>query len=225
MAGVLALLAAPASAEIYKWTDEKGVVNYSNTPPTGRPAVQLEDETSRVSTIESGQPNDAAALRQLRERDLRQRVEQLERDAAASRQDQATEQLAYQQALQAARERCFAERRIDCDDPYRGVYEAPYGPVYAVPGVAVKPRLAAGSYRPTRRIAVGGGGVVGPYSRPPIGGIAAGSGPYGIGGGYGRAHPGGVVVGPGVGGIGAAYYPVVPEVPAAAFRPRPVQLR
>ena len=33
----LLVLAPTVRAEVYKWVDEKGVVNYSNTPPrTGR---------------------------------------------------------------------------------------------------------------------------------------------------------------------------------------------
>ena len=46
------LLAATAHAETYKWIDEHGVVNYSNTPPPA--AVKAtKGLTDRVSTIES----------------------------------------------------------------------------------------------------------------------------------------------------------------------------
>jgi hypothetical protein len=42
--------AAPAAAESYKWVDEKGVVNYSNTPPPGKfPKAKVVDE--RISTV------------------------------------------------------------------------------------------------------------------------------------------------------------------------------
>ena len=50
---LLALLAGfPAgAAEMYKWVDDNGVINYSNTPPpktkSGKPAIVIED---RVST-------------------------------------------------------------------------------------------------------------------------------------------------------------------------------
>lgn len=44
------LAALPAGAQLYKWTDDKGVVNYSNTPPPkakgGKPATIVEDRTS-----------------------------------------------------------------------------------------------------------------------------------------------------------------------------------
>jgi hypothetical protein len=39
LASILAaslLLAAPAGAQMYKWTDEKGRVNYTSTPPPGK---------------------------------------------------------------------------------------------------------------------------------------------------------------------------------------------
>lgn len=46
------LLASAAHAETYKWVDEKGVVNYSNTPP---PAAIKAAQTvaERVSTYET----------------------------------------------------------------------------------------------------------------------------------------------------------------------------
>ena len=56
---LLALLAgAPASAaEMYKWVDDNGVVNYSNTPPpktkSGKPPTIVED---RVSTYTPDKP-------------------------------------------------------------------------------------------------------------------------------------------------------------------------
>lgn len=49
----LTLLLAPAAqAETYKWIDEHGVVNYSNTPPPAA-AKATQGIADRVSTIES----------------------------------------------------------------------------------------------------------------------------------------------------------------------------
>ncbi|MEA3195417.1 MAG: hypothetical protein QOD26_3750 [Betaproteobacteria bacterium] len=46
------LLAAAAHAETYKWVDERGVINYSNTPPlTAAKAAQT--VADRVSTYET----------------------------------------------------------------------------------------------------------------------------------------------------------------------------
>ena len=45
------LLASVAHAETYKWVDERGVVNYSNTPPPGA-AKAAQTIAERVSTYE-----------------------------------------------------------------------------------------------------------------------------------------------------------------------------
>ena len=46
----LALILIPAAhAETYKWVDEKGVVNYSNTPPTSA-ARNIQPVADRIST-------------------------------------------------------------------------------------------------------------------------------------------------------------------------------
>ena len=46
------LLAATAHAETYKWLDERGVVNYSNTPPPSASRF-AQPITNRVSTYEA----------------------------------------------------------------------------------------------------------------------------------------------------------------------------
>ena len=49
----LALLLAPAAnAETYKWVDERGVVNYSNTPPPAAAKAAARAIPERVSTYE-----------------------------------------------------------------------------------------------------------------------------------------------------------------------------
>ena len=45
------LIASAAHAETYKWVDERGVVNYSNTPPPGA-AKSAQKIADRVSTYE-----------------------------------------------------------------------------------------------------------------------------------------------------------------------------
>jgi len=59
-----AAAAAPARAETYKWVDEKGVVNYSNTlpPSTAKPvlAQKVEERLSVVSSDPSLAPAVAA---------------------------------------------------------------------------------------------------------------------------------------------------------------------
>jgi hypothetical protein len=121
-----ALWVAPlAEAQVYKWVDERGVVNYSTTPPANRPSTKVDEDSGRVSTIRA--PDQSRTQETQRERALQQRVDELERDAA-SRQSPPQQDIAAQRQ---SREDCLAQRRIDCDDPSRGLYESerwyPYG--------------------------------------------------------------------------------------------------
>jgi len=84
----LSLLGAGAlplavTAATYKWIDDKGVVNYGNVPPAAaRQVKQLDEEASRVSTIQ------AIPKAQLeRENDflLRARITRLEAEIEAQR--------------------------------------------------------------------------------------------------------------------------------------------
>lgn len=224
----LVVLAGAAHAQVYKWVDDKGVVNYSSTPPPkGKGVVKLDED--RVTTIpapEMRRDDPAAAA----DPALRRRVDQLERETTAQRQSAAQQEAAAAETHRRWVEQCRADRRVDCDDPGRGAYVDPgYG--YANPPVYARPRplpapAAPFAYQPTPYVAQGGGGVVGPYLRPPPGGVVVGPGPYGIGGGYNRASPGGVVLAPGPAGIGAQYVPV-PEssAPQPGPVPRPMPLQ
>ncbi|HLB13338.1 MAG TPA: DUF4124 domain-containing protein [Burkholderiales bacterium] len=218
LATLAALLAlAPAvHADVYKWIDDKGVVNYSNTPPASRKSVKLDEEQGRVSTIEAYDYSKSGAAR--REQVLQERVARLEQEVALGRQTAAQDAAAAAEAYRVWREQCIAQRRVDCDGPYVASFIDP-GVIF--PGAAVRPpRRVAGAYIPTDKIAIGVGGVVGPYFKPPPGGIVVGPGPYGIGGGYQRAAPGGVVLGPGPYGIGAAFHPVPEEMRPVRPEPR-----
>jgi len=212
----LIVLAPVARAETYKWVDDKGVVNYSNSPPANRQSVKLDEEQGRVSTIEAYDYSKSSAAR--REQVLQERVARLEQEVARGRQTAAPDAAAAAEAYRIWREQCIAQRRVDCDDPYAPSFVDPGSVVF--PGAVVRPpRRVAGAYVPTDKIAIGVGGVVGPYFKPPPGGIVVGPGPYGIGGGYQRAAPGGVVLGPGPYGIGAAFHPVPEEM--GPVRPEP----
>lgn len=228
---IAVVLPALAHGQVYKWVDEKGVVNYSSSPPPkGKGAVTLDESSGRVTTVQAldARRDDSIAAS---DPALRRRIDQLERDASAQRQSAAQQEAAAAEAHRRWVEQCRAERRVDCDDPSRGAldsrYDYVYPPVYAGPSIAARP-TAPGTFRPTPYVAQGGGGVVGPYYRSPPGGVAVGAGSYGIGAGYQPAPPGGVVVGPGPGGAGAQYYPV-PETsappPRSSPRPRPMLLQ
>lgn len=81
---MLALAGGPAVADLYRWVDAKGVVNYSNVPPQGVRAKQIAETTPTVSVIPP--PEKRPELQQSqREAALLRRIEQLEREIAALR--------------------------------------------------------------------------------------------------------------------------------------------
>lgn len=130
---VFTLLAAnAATAQMYKWVDERGRVTYTNVPPPDsgqRGKLEtIVPAAVAVSTYSSVESLGKGVIAQ-QERNLASRVEQLERELAAERQARSNAQIAAQQASQAAesraaaearrqrelRERCLADRRVDCD--------------------------------------------------------------------------------------------------------------
>lgn len=97
----LFLLASAAHAETYKWVDERGVVNYSNTPPPAA-AKAPQQIAERVSTYETD-----PALRR----------------AVAYTGPSTYEQMLQQEWLQ--RQRLMAERQN-----VQTIYENPVEPLY-----------------------------------------------------------------------------------------------
>jgi hypothetical protein len=87
---LVAAVPAGAHAGIYKWVDEKGVVNYGSKPPEGaRKVRQLDENAATVSTIPAP-PRDDLALQRQRERALEARIERLERELLERRAREAT---------------------------------------------------------------------------------------------------------------------------------------
>lgn len=79
----LLLCAAPSSAQMYKWVDDKGVTHYSESPPPGRKAQQIQSAPSTSpSTTPSTTPKAAepASTWGDKERAFRQRT--IEREYA-----------------------------------------------------------------------------------------------------------------------------------------------
>jgi hypothetical protein len=73
-------LAAPlaAQAEIYRWVDDRGVVNYSSTRPEGvKKVTQIGEDNGRVSTVPGLSQELLARQRQL---ELEARIQRLERE-------------------------------------------------------------------------------------------------------------------------------------------------
>jgi hypothetical protein len=117
-AGILLIACAPLHAETYKWVDEKGVTNYSSTPPPAK-AKQAKVVEDRISIIPAD-PSFAEASAALRSREARRaeyaHAEWLQRQRAAP-------------AVQtyASYSDCYY-----CDDYGYGAYAYPYYPAYFV---------------------------------------------------------------------------------------------
>lgn len=127
------MAAAPASAQLYKWVDERGVTNYSNQPPPDPKAVKtlrrVEDRLSVYSpdqallqAIEDDQQNS------LKRRNQRAQIESLENQLEAERRAREQAAAAAAREPQAAYERCLADGRTDCDATYGYL---PYAPPVA----------------------------------------------------------------------------------------------
>jgi hypothetical protein len=123
--------ASSATAQMYKWVDERGVVTYTNVPPPDsgqRGKLETLVPASKVSTYSSAESLGKGPLSG-REKNLESRVEQLERELAAERQARSNAQIAAREASVTAqaradaeakrqrelRDRCVADRRVDCD--------------------------------------------------------------------------------------------------------------
>jgi len=135
-AGTLPLAVAPAT---YKWIDDKGVVNYGNAPPAAaRQVRQLDDEASRVSTIQG-----VSRAQLERENDflLRARIARLEAEIEAQRRASTVQPVP-----------------MPVYDPYYAYppLVAGYAPVYGVPYYWPRTRIG---YRPVHAPMRGGAGV------------------------------------------------------------------
>jgi hypothetical protein len=93
LACTFALLAPlAAEAELYRWVDDRGVVNYSNIRPEGVKKVAQLEKDSRVTTVPGVSADEAARLRQ---RELEARIERLERELDEARARSAVAPAAY----------------------------------------------------------------------------------------------------------------------------------
>ena len=142
LASILALGAWPVFAQVYKWVDEKGVVNYSNEAPSDRKATQLDPKAARVSVIgtDDSTKRTVTAQPSVSERVLAEKIDRLERKLDAERYARSAADAQAQSAADSWYQQCLRDRRVDCDyagmDPYYG-----YGPNYGYwPVVVVKQR-------------------------------------------------------------------------------------
>ena len=127
------------TSTVYKWTDEKGVVNYTTTPPDKRKAVAIDAAPAVEGKPYAGGYSEAnywrersqrETLRDLREERTRGETEAL-RQSRLRQETAAIEAQAKQKSVaQLVQEQCRSERRVDCDSAPYGA--APYGyPAFA----------------------------------------------------------------------------------------------
>jgi hypothetical protein len=108
------LIAAPAQGQIYKWTDARGTVHYSNAPPAGGASSRVDAVEERVTVYTPTVPAPPGEA-------LRRRVDALEQELEAERGGRAQPARADEQRdEERARrelEECQRQRRVDCDKP------------------------------------------------------------------------------------------------------------
>lgn len=126
MVGVCSTFTATrAWAQIYKWVDDRGVVNYSSQPPANRKAKELDTSAITVSVYEAPKPGQGAAAMRSEVASLGNKIEWLERQLEAERQARHYAADAGARAFQAAYDQCVAQRGVDCNGIYDSFY--PYG--------------------------------------------------------------------------------------------------
>ena len=110
---VCALAAAvPASGQVFRWVDDRGVINYASKPPAdGRPALRIDQQESRVSIIPAAPrvpltPAPAVAF-----------------PSAPSGFPGLVDQATVGALSPELRTRCIAERRVDCDSPTAATFD------------------------------------------------------------------------------------------------------
>jgi hypothetical protein len=118
--GLALATAESAPAQIYRWVDERGVVNYANRAPSdGRQVARVDARESRVSIIPIvSRGTRSAALPPLAVPVPGGFPGAVDRLTVSN----------VQGALE-WRERCFAERRVDCTNPTAATYD--FGTAYA----------------------------------------------------------------------------------------------
>ena len=118
----LVLWAAPSLAQMYKWVDERGVTHYSEKPPPGRKAQQIQSapaEPAAPAAPAASQPANPSSTWSEQERDFRRR--QIERDQAAAKQKKKEDEERYRVAMR--RELCLdAQQTVRALGENRPVY-------------------------------------------------------------------------------------------------------
>jgi Domain of unknown function (DUF4124) len=120
--GCLTFAATPALAQIYKWVDERGVVNYGNQPQDNRKAKELDTSSITLSVYEAPKPRQGAEATGSEVASLSKKIDKLERQLEAEHQARRDMAEADARANQLAYDQCVAERGVDCNDLYSRTY-------------------------------------------------------------------------------------------------------
>ncbi|HEY5292717.1 MAG TPA: DUF4124 domain-containing protein [Burkholderiales bacterium] len=100
---VLWALVIPATAQVYKWVDEKGVTHYGERPPQGAKAQEVEQRLANP-----GPAPEKAAQPSWKEQDLEFRRRRIENEQAETKQKQTQD--AKRQACNQARDQLAQTR-------------------------------------------------------------------------------------------------------------------
>jgi hypothetical protein len=128
LCAALACATSSFAGSVYKWTDQRGVVNYSSAPPPDAQRLKVVDTSPAVGLAGGASSEDVRYWREQRARELARDMREVEtlrqrREAEQARQDQFRHQLALasqasggdEERRRLAREQCLRERRVDCD--------------------------------------------------------------------------------------------------------------
>ncbi len=127
---------------VYRWVDEKGVVNYTNTPPPAARKAATIDASPAVAgqgEVLSGEEarywrarNQREALRDATEQRMQRETVQLQQARVQQEMALAEARAREKSQWQSAVDQCKSQRHVDCET-------APYGPTHrrAAPVVIV----------------------------------------------------------------------------------------
>lgn len=139
------------SADVYKWVDERGVVNYSDEVPQGRSAQKMDRTMNRLIVVPRS-PDSTEGARRLADDLMRARLEREHRDQINRYMDQTARMEPREEGLLTSwRQRCLAEQWADCDHAptlYNRYAEFPYHVPLVQSRVPLAPTVFARPFPP-----------------------------------------------------------------------------
>ena len=160
----MGLLATPLchAQQVYKWTDDKGVVNYTTIPPSQRKSTSVDVAPAAAAVGEARSTGEAEYWRARSQREAASELtlERVRRETEELRQAKLRQEIAAAEtaarektAAQLARDQCRSERRVDCESPAANNWPGSGGyttaSLYPAPQYIIVSRSAA-ARAPTR---------------------------------------------------------------------------